>query len=157
MKVVYEKSDFSNMEENIMELYDLSRFSLAHKKDYPIALSEIRHGHKQSHWIWYIFPQVRGLGRSSMSEYYGIKDLNEAKAFLQDDYLASHLIEISNALLDLPSDDARSIMGRPDDMKLKSSMTLFHLANPDEPVFSQVLEKFFKGKPDYRTIKMLGL
>ena len=140
-----------------MEEYDLSRFTLAHKKDYSIALSEIRQGHKQSHWIWYIFPQLKGLGRSSTSEYYGMKDLNEAKAFLQDEYLASHLIEISSALLALQSDDARMVMGRPDDMKLKSSMTLFHMANPDEPVFSQVLEKYFKGKPDYRTIKMLGL
>lgn len=140
-----------------MKEYDLSRFTLAHKKDYLIALSEIRQGHKQSHWIWYIFPQVRGLGRSSTSEYYGIRDLDEAKAFLQDEYLASHLLEISNTLLNLQTDDARSVMGRPDDMKLKSSMTLFHLANPDEPVFSQVLEKYFKGKPDYRTIKMLGL
>lgn len=140
-----------------MEKYDLSRFTLAHKKDYPIALSEIKQGHKQSHWIWYIFPQLKGLGRSSTSEYYGIKDLNEAKAFLQDEYLASHLLEISNALLNLKTDDARAVMERPDDMKLKSSMTLFHIANPNEPVFSQVLEKYFKGKPDYRTIKMLGL
>lgn len=140
-----------------MEVYDLSRFTLAHEHNYSIALSEIKNGQKQSHWIWYIFPQLRGLGRSSTSEYYGITDLNEAIAFLQDEYLASHLIEISKVLLRIDSNDARIVMGHPDDMKLKSSMTLFKMANPEEPVFSQVLEKFFQGKPDYRTIKILEL
>ncbi len=137
--------------------YDLTKFYLAHQRDYKTALTEIRNGQKVNHWMWYIFPQLRGIGRSSTSVYYGIHDLNEAKAFLDDAYLGKNLREISNALLQLECDDARLIMGRPDDLKLKSSMTLFKLAAPEEDVFNQVLEKFFSGKPDYRTINLLGL
>lgn len=140
-----------------MQTYDLSRFIIAHKSDYATALSEIKNGHKESHWIWYIFPQLKGLGRSSTSEYYALQGIEEARAFLEDEYLSSHLIEISRALLEINSDNARAVMGRPDDMKLKSSMTLFSLAKPDEPVFSQVLDKYFQGKPDQRTKKLLGL
>ncbi len=135
--------------------YDLSRFLSAQSTAYPIALAEIRNGRKQSHWMWYIFPQLKGLGRSAMSEYYGIQDLEEAKAFLNDPCLGANLREISGALLQLGTKDARAVMGRPDDRKLKSSMTLFHMAAPGEPVFHDVLEKFFQGKPDWRTINML--
>ncbi len=139
------------------ERYDLTRFYLAHQSDYEIALAEIKNGRKMSHWMWYIFPQLIGLGRSSMSVYYGIQDLNEAKAFLDDSYLGKNLREISNTLLQLDCDDARIIMGSPDDKKLKSSMTLFKLVAPEEDVFTEVLEKFFSGKPDYHTINLLGL
>lgn len=136
---------------------NLSRFVIAHQRDYQRALAEIKNGRKYSHWMWYIFPQLRGLGRSSTSDYYGIQDLDEAKAFLQDNYLGTHLLEISNVLLQLSCNDARIVMGRPDDMKLKSSMTLFSVAAPQEQVFRAVLEKFFRGKPDYRTLRMLGI
>lgn len=136
---------------------DISRFTLAHRTNYSYALEEIRNGKKINHWMWYIFPQLRGLGHSSMSEFYGIVDAEEAKAFLQDDYLGSHLREISTALLHLPGNDARAVMGRPDDMKLRSCMTLFSIVAPDETVFSEVLKKYFDGRPDFRTQKMLGI
>ncbi|MCD8144692.1 MAG: DUF1810 domain-containing protein [Oscillospiraceae bacterium] len=137
--------------------YDLSRFIEGQQLDYPRALAEMKNGRKTSHWIWYIFPQMRGLGRSSMSEYYGIQDLGEAKAYLADPILGPRLIEICNVLLSLDTDDARAVMGRPDDMKLKSSMTLFDEATESTDVFRRVLEKFFRGRKDNRTLQMLGI
>ena len=134
----------------------LERFIEPQEQDYEQALKEIRNGRKVSHWIWYIFPQLRGLGKSYMSDYYGIRDLDEAKAFLQDPYLGKHLQEISEALLNLDNDNATQIMGRPDDMKLKSSMTLFACADPENAVFEKVLEKFYNGHKDRRTLKMLS-
>ena len=136
--------------------YDVTRFIQAQQKDYQFALDEIKKGKKESHWIWYIFPQLRGLGKSYMSDYYGIRDLDEAKAFLQDPYLGKHLQKISEALLNLDNDNATQIMGRPDDMKLKSSMTLFACADPENAVFEKVLEKFYNGHKDGRTLKMLS-
>lgn len=140
-----------------MKTYDLSKFVRAHERDYVAALSEIRNGQKVSHWIWYIFPKLKGLGRSSTSDYYGIQDLDEAKAFLRDEYLGAHLLEISSALLQLDCDDAGVVMGRPDNLKLKSSMTLFSLADPEEDIFKKVLEKYFDGMVDAQTLKMLGI
>ena len=134
----------------------LERFIEPQEQDYEQALKEIRNGRKVSHWIWYIFPQLRGLGKSYMSDYYGIRDLDEAKAFLQDPYLGKHLQEISEALLNLDNDNATQIMGRPDDMKLKSSMALFACADPENAVFEKVLEKFYNGHKDGRTLKMLS-
>lgn len=134
----------------------LERFIEPQEQDYEQALKEIRNGRKVSHWIWYIFPQLRGLGKSYMSDYYGIRDLDEAKAFLQDPYLGKHLQEISEALLNLDNDNATQIMGRQDDMKLKSSMTLFACADPENAVFEKVLEKFYNGHKDGRTLKMLS-
>lgn len=137
--------------------YDLERFVSAQERDYLTALGEIRHGRKRSHWMWYIFPQLRGLGMSSTSYFYGIENLEEAKAFLDDPFLGKNLIEISEALLSLDNSDARSIMGSPDDLKLRSSMTLFSLAAPEEPVFKKVLEKFYLGIQDPATLRILGL
>ena len=134
----------------------LERFIEPQEQDYEQALKEIRNGRKVSHWIWYIFPQLRGLGKSYMSDYYGIRDLDEAKAFLQDPYLGKNLQKISEALLNLDNDNATQIMGRPDDMKLKSSMTLFACADPENAVFEKVLEKFYNGHKDGRTLKMLS-
>ena len=134
----------------------LERFIEPQEQDYEQALKEIHNGRKVSHWIWYIFPQLRGLGKSYMSDYYGIRDLDEAKAFLQDPYLGKHLQEISEALLNLDNDNATQIMGRPDDMKLKSSMTLFACADPENAVFEKVLEKFYNGQKDGQTLKMLS-
>ena len=113
---------------------NLKRFTEAQYRDYEQALKEIKNGRKESHWMWYIFPQLKGLGRSYTSDFYGIVDLDEAKAFLQDPYLGKHLQEISEALLNLDNDNATQIMGRPDDMKLKSSMTLFACADPENAV-----------------------
>lgn len=134
----------------------LERFIEPQEQDYDQALKEIRNGRKTSHWIWYIFPQLRGLGRSYMSDYYGIRDLEEAKAFLQDPYLGKNLKEISEALLELDSDNATQVMGIPDDMKLKSSMTLFACADPETDVFGKVLEKFYNGHRDQKTLEMLA-
>lgn len=135
----------------------LERFRTAHQSDFKTALNEIRSGHKKSHWMWYIFPQVAGLAQSSTSRFYAIENLDEAKAFLDDDTLGKNLIEISQALLELESNDAREVMGYPDDIKLRSSMTLFTLAKPDCGIFQQVLDKFFSGDRDKITIELLKL
>ena len=136
-------------------IYDLSRFLKAQERDYKTALAEIRSGRKRSHWIWYIFPQLKGLGFSTLSYHYGIDDIDEAKAYMKDPVLSARLIEISRALLTLDSSDPGRVMGFPDDLKLCSSMTLFHAAAPEEPVFSQVLEKFFGGRQDEKTLRIL--
>ena len=134
---------------------DLSRFIKAQETDYERALSEIRSGHKRSHWIWYIFPQISGLGFSSTAQYYAIKDRKEAEEYLKNDLLRERLVEISEALLLLESNDAGEVMGYPDDLKLRSSMTLFHEVAPETEVFQKVLDKFFEGKPDQKTIELL--
>lgn len=134
--------------------HDLSRFLKAQETDYKTALEEIKAGQKKSHWIWYIFPQLKELGFSPTAKYYGITDLEEARAYLSDELLRSRLIEISEALLDLPEKDIESIMGYPDNLKLCSSMTLFSLAEPTCEVFTKVLDKFFDGKPDEKTIAL---
>lgn len=133
----------------------LDRFLEAQKTDYAAALKEIKAGAKRSHWIWYIFPQIRGLGHSSLSAYYGIRDLDEAKRYLENETLRRHLLEISEALLSLDSSDARAVMGPPDDEKLRSSMTLFALADPEILIFQKVLDKFFGGEMDQRTVEMV--
>ena len=120
---------------------DLSRFISAQQQSYKTALKEIRNGKKSSHWIWYIFPQIEGLGRSSTAQYYSIRDLQEARDFMDDPYLSHNLIEISEALLGLSSNNATEVMGIPDDMKLRSSMTLFMAAAPDQPVWPGISGK----------------
>ena len=137
--------------------YEISRFMKAHQSDYQRALSEIKNGKKVSHWMWYIFPQMKGLGHSPMSEYYGIRDLDEARAYLADPVLGKHLTEICEALLSLDTDDATEVMGQPDDRKLKSSMTLFDAATESLDVFQMVLDKYYHGKKDCLTLKMLGI
>lgn len=134
--------------------YDLSRFLKAQERDYHTALEEIRAGHKSSHWIWYIFPQLEALGFSPTAKFYGIADLDEARAYLWNNLLRTRLLTISQALLDLPSNDIDAIMGYPDNLKLCSSMTLFHLAEPDCDIFQKVLDKYFDGKPDEKTITL---
>lgn len=104
---------------------DITRFIEAHNNNYKFALAEIKRGRKESHWMWYIFPQMKGLGRSHIANYYAIKDLEEAKAYMEDILLKSHMFEICTALLNLECDNVRYIFGFPDDMKLHSSMTLF--------------------------------
>ena len=136
---------------------DLSRFVEAHNQSYETALKEIKNGHKYSHWRWYIFPQIQGLGRSSTSRYYAIKISDEALAFLNDEYLGGHLIEISKALMKLDSDNPTEIFGKPDDMKLRSCMTLFASVSDDNSIFHQVINKYFDGKPDKRTLAILQL
>lgn len=134
---------------------DLERFLIPQQTYYRIALQEIKSGQKRSHWMWFIFPQIAGLGYSETARYYAIKDMGEAKAYMEDYTLSSNLIEISQALLDVDSDDATAVMGWPDNLKLKSSMTLFALAKPECEVFQKVLDKFFHGKRDQKTIEIL--
>ena len=135
--------------------FDLDRFKKAQEEDYPYALHEIKVGRKRSHWIWYIFPQLKGLGFSSMSEYYGIDGRAEAQAYIADPLLRARLVEISEALLALESHNPTQVMGYPDDLKLKSSMTLFAEVAPDIPVFEQILQKFFAGEKDAKTLQLL--
>lgn len=132
----------------------LERFIKAQEIDYPIALSEMRAGRKRSHWMWYIFPQIKGLGFSSTAQYYAIQSKKEAEEYLAHPVLGKRLHEISEALLEIKSSDASRVMGYPDDMKLKSSMTLFYLVSGDE-IFKKVLEKFFDGEIDKKTEKLL--
>ncbi|HVU96058.1 MAG TPA: DUF1810 domain-containing protein [Puia sp.] len=134
----------------------LDRFITAQATSYVQALSEIRAGRKRSHWMWFIFPQLKGLGSSSNALYYGIEGLAEATAYLKDKILGARLIEISRALLTLPGSNATTVMGSPDDMKLRSSMTLFSEVEGADAVFEQVLEKYFQGQKDARTLAMLG-
>ena len=134
--------------------YNLLRFHKAQQGSYETALAEIRSGRKCSHWIWYIFPQIQGLGFSSTAQYYAIENLEEAKAYLADPVLRERLLEISNALLALDSCDPSEVMGYPDDLKLRSSMTLFSLAEPGCTVFRDVLDKFYDGQEDSRTIAL---
>jgi uncharacterized protein (DUF1810 family) len=135
--------------------YNLQRFIDAQKNVYPLALEEIKNGRKQSHWMWFIFPQIHGLGFSAISKLYAIKDIREAEVFLKHPLLGSRLITISNELLKLSSNDAYTIFGNPDDMKLQSSMTLFSSLKNADPVFDLVLQKFFKGIKDRNTLQRL--
>ena len=134
----------------------LDRFLTAQQDSYKTALREIQGGQKISHWMWYIFPQIAGLGYSQMAQYYAIRDIEEAKEYLKNDVLRRRLLEISQALLETESDDAAYVMGWPDDLKLKSSMTLFLLAEPECQVFQKVLDKFFQGEKDEKTEEILS-
>ena len=123
----------------------LKRFTEAQENSYAVAFSEIQQGKKKSHWMWFIFPQIAGLGLSETSRFYAIKDLQEAAGFLRHPVLGPRLIIISRELLKLKTNDAHQIFGSPDDLKLKSSMTLFSSLPDTDPVFQLVLEKYFKG------------
>lgn len=134
---------------------NLERFLKAQEKDYAIALSEIKKGKKQSHWMWYIFPQIHGLGLSETSRFYAIKNRKEAADYLKDPVLGKRLIDICNELLKLENNDAHKIFGSPDDMKLHSSMTLFSSLPDTDPVFIKVLDKFFAGTKDDKTLQII--
>ena len=133
----------------------LDRFINAQETEYQVALSEVKSGKKRSHWMWYVFPQIEGLGQSETSRRYAIKDLKEAEDFLQHPVVGKRLIEISNELLKLDNDDANDIFGNPDDLKLRSSMTLFSSLTNTHPVFQLILEKFFNGVRDEKTLQLI--
>ena len=137
--------------------YDLNRFIAAQERDYETALKEIKEGFKRSHWMWYIFPQISGLGHSPMAKKYEIVDLGEAKAYMENPYLRDNLIEICKALLECGNDDIEDIMGFPDHLKLCSCMTLFEMVTPEEEVFKKVLDVYFKGQRDKRTLGKLRI
>lgn len=136
-------------------MYDLDRFVKAQEKMYDIALNEIKNGKKNSHFMWYIFPQLKGLGYSDISNYYGISGLDEAKEYLEDEILGNRLYNITLELLKIDEDDPINIFGNVDALKLKSSMTLFDIVSDDE-IFYDVLKKYYGGKKDERTIALLG-
>ncbi|CCY46332.1 putative uncharacterized protein [Firmicutes bacterium CAG:822] len=129
----------------------LDRFIKAQENNYLVALNEIKNGRKQSHWMWYIFPQIKGLGMSETSRYYGIDDEEEAKAYLDNEILGFRLREITSELLKLNIDNPVDIFGTIDAIKLKSSMTLFDYVS-DDKIFSQVLNKYYNGEIDEKTI-----
>ncbi len=133
----------------------LRRFWDAQQTYFQIALREIKSGQKRSHWMWFIFPQIAGLGYSETAKYYAIRDMEEAKAYMEDATLRNNLVEIAAALLEVDSNDAAAVMGWPDNLKLKSSMTLFALAKPEYEVFQRVLDKFFEGEKDPKTLEIL--
>jgi uncharacterized protein (DUF1810 family) len=135
---------------------DLSRFVDAQAGGvYEQALAELRAGRKRGHWIWFVFPQVAGLGSSETSRYYAISGLEEARDYLADPVLGPRLVESAQALLDLPGRDAIAVLGPVDAQKLRSSMTLFAVADDDAVVFTRVLEKFFGGATDEFTLGRL--
>ncbi|MBS7564852.1 DUF1810 domain-containing protein [Mucilaginibacter sp. Bleaf8] len=133
----------------------LDRFLKAQEQDYATALAEIKSGRKRSHWMWYIFPQIQGLGFSETSRYYAIHDIAEAEAYLAHPVLGARLIEIAKALLSLSGNNATQIFGNPDDIKLRSSMTLFASVPGADPVFEAVLNKFFDGDKDPKTLQLI--
>ena len=132
----------------------IDRFLEPQKTSYAIALEEVRNGRKVSHWMWYIFPQLRGLGQSNVAWYYGIEDLSEAKAYLAHPVLGRRLREITQAALDLSEADPMKVFGWPDNMKFQSCMTLFAQICEDD-LFEKALIKFFAGQEDSMTLELL--
>ena len=139
-----------------LDPFGLNRFTKAQESDYLKALSEIRNGKKRSHWMWYIFPQFDGLGSSAISRYYSIKSLAEANAYLSHPVLGRRLKECVKALMNIENRSAHDIFGSPDDMKLKSCATLFAFISPAGSVFEQLLDRYYEGDRDTRTIQLLG-
>jgi uncharacterized protein (DUF1810 family) len=137
--------------------FDLHRFLEAQEGVYNRALRELRSGRKRGHWMWFIFPQIEGLGRSATTRYYAIKGAGEARAYLEHPVLGPRLRDGARTLLSLERHDARAVLGYPDNLKLRSSMTLFaHAAGEPGTVFHRVLDRYFDGEPDRRTLDILG-
>lgn len=133
----------------------LTRFIQAQQNVYPQVLKELRNGKKTTHWIWFIFPQIEGLGHSSTAKYYSIKTIEEAKKYITHPILGKRLLECSNIILNINGKSADDIFGYPDNLKLRSSMTLFNFVAPEHKVFAGVLQKYFAGEPDEQTISIL--
>ena len=139
-----------------MDINSLDRFVQAQTLMYPVTLKEIKNGKKRSHWMWYMFPQLRGLGTSFMANMYGISGLAEAKVYLAHPVLSGRLYELCGELLKHKDKTALEIFGDIDEMKLKSSMTLFALTSEDYTVFDEVLENFFGGEMDKITVNLVS-
>jgi uncharacterized protein (DUF1810 family) len=135
---------------------DLDRFVAAQDGDYERALEELRSGRKRSHWMWYVFPQIRGLGSSPTSRRFAIEGREEAAAYLAHPLLGPRLVACAEALLGIEGRTAREILGSPDDLKLRSSATLFVEVAPPGSVFERLLDKYFEGRPDPATLQLLG-
>jgi uncharacterized protein (DUF1810 family) len=136
--------------------YNLQRFIAAQDDDYAAALAEIRSGRKRSHWMWYVFPQFEGLGASATSRLYAVKSIAEAVAYLRHPLLGARLRECAQAVLDIDHRSATDIFGSPDDMKLRSCATLFANVSHEGSVFHHIIDKFFAGRHDERTVQLIG-
>ena len=139
-----------------MKEFDLQRFHEAQENTYGQALKELQNGRKETHWMWFIFPQLKGLGSTDYSLYYGINGKEEAIAYLKDPVLKERLIVLCETLLELEINDPEKIFSRIDAVKLRSCMTLFDAVS-DEKIFQKVIDKFYDGKKDKKTLRMLGL
>lgn len=133
----------------------LDRFIDAQENKYQQAFNEIKNGKKESHWMWYIFPQISGLGNSELSRFYAIKDLEEAQDYFEHPVLGPRLVNISKLLLEIKGKSANEIFGKPDDFKLRSCMTLFGSLKNSHPVFDQVIDRYFDGKKDEKTLQII--
>ncbi len=135
--------------------FDLKRFLDAQEENYERALSELRAGQKRSHWMWYVFPQIDGLGRSATARHYAIKSIEEAQEYLSHPVIGARLLECTETVLGIRKKTVSEIFGFPDDMKFKSSMTLFAQISESDCVFVKVIDKFFSGQQDNKTIQLL--
>lgn len=138
-----------------MDPFNLERFLDAQALTYETALRELQAGEKRSHWMWFIFPQLRGLGHSDRAQFFGITSLEEALAYLADPILGRRLRECVAALIKLPGQSAEEVLGSVDALKLRSSLTLFRIAAPGDAIFQSALEQYFQNKMDPRTIELL--
>lgn len=136
--------------------FDLERFVAAQRSMYERALAELRSGRKRSHWMWYVFPQLAGLGRSPTSRHYAIASAEEADAYLKHPVLGPRLIECATAVLEINGRSAYEIFGSPDDLKLRSCATLFARISPPGSTFSKLLANYFAGEEDEQTVRLLG-
>ena len=137
--------------------FDLNRFVVAQENVYQTVISELNTGNKQSHWMWFIFPQIDGLGKSTSARYYSIKNIDEASAYLNHPIVGKRLLECSAILLTINDKSADDILGFPDYVKLQSCMTLFSIAFPQEKIFKEVLRKYYKDQMDEKTIKIIEM
>ena len=137
--------------------YDLHRFVDAQAGVYEAVVDELRDGRKASHWMWFVFPQLRGLGHSPTAQHYGIASLDEARAYLAHPLLGERLRACTRLVLQVEGRSAHAIFGSPDDFKFRSCMTLFCFAAPDEDLFDEALGRYFGGEPDPRTVGLLGI
>jgi uncharacterized protein (DUF1810 family) len=149
--------DWTPMNQDKSDPYDLNRFVSAQEGVFEVALAELRRGQKRSHWMWFIFPQIAGLGSSSTSRKYAVKSLDEARAYLAHPVLGPRLLHCCQAILSVQGKSAAEIMGNPDDLKLRSSMTLFSMTKGPHPEFRQVIDRYFEGQMDPRTLDLLDI
>ena len=146
-----------NNNSNLQKFVDAQDNGYSFGETYFTALEEIKNGYKETHWMWYVFPQIQGLGLSGTTAYFSITDLEEAKAYYNHPVLGQRLIEITSVLLDVESSDPVQVFGIPDAFKLRSCMTLFKYAVPENDLFQRVLDKFCQGEVDYKTLDILGI
>jgi len=156
LAISYQGMLFPQMNMSMSDPFDLNRFVDAQDAVYGQVLAELRSGRKSSHWIWYIFPQIRGLGYSLTTRKYAIQSIDEARAYLDHTLLGKRLVECTRLVLNQEVRDIRSILGYPDDLKFRSSMTLFAQVSDDKNLFEQALEQYFRGEADVKTLKILG-